>query len=114
MIAVQIYSYRILVLTASPDPHYYLRNFQRALAWVDERYDDLLDASERAFVQAFGALPLASQALLVRMLMRKGPLFRASRLVYGEIAGPREAARPRAGRGWIEAGPLRGLPEPIR
>ncbi|TDN69427.1 VRR-NUC domain-containing protein [Paraburkholderia sp. BL10I2N1] len=99
------------VLTDSPDPHYYLRNFQRALAWVDERYDDLLDPAEHAFMHAFDSLPLASQALLVRMLMRKGSLFRASRLVYSEIGCPLEAAQPLVARGFVDPDPLLTLDE---
>ena len=99
------------VLPASPDPHYYLRNFQRALAWVEERYDDLLDGAERAFLQAFERLPLASQALLVRMLMRKGPLFRATRLVYAEIGCVLEAAQPLVALGFVDSAPLLTLDE---
>ncbi|HXZ07274.1 MAG TPA: VRR-NUC domain-containing protein, partial [Paraburkholderia sp.] len=95
----------------SPDPHYYLRNFQRALAWVEERYDDLLDGAERTFLQAFGRLPLASQALLVRMLMRKGPLFRATRLAYTEIGCPLEAAQPLVEQGLVDSAPLLTLDE---
>ena len=77
-----------------PHRYYYLHNFQRALAWVGERYADLLDARERRFMSDFAALPQASQALLVRMLMRRGPWFRASRLAYEEIPDTVEAAAP--------------------
>ena len=87
------------------DIPYYLLNFERALAWLAARYDDLLDAHEHAFLRAFAALPQASRALLVRMLMRKGTLFRASRLVYDEIGCPLQAAAPMAALGWIDAEP---------
>ncbi|MGF6753728.1 VRR-NUC domain-containing protein [Paraburkholderia sp. GAS42] len=99
------------VPTASPDPHYYLRNFQRALAWLKERYDDLLDAAGRDFLRSFDELPEASQALLVRMLMRKGPLFRSSRLAYDEIGCPLDAAQPLVARGWVDPDPLLTLDE---
>jgi len=82
---------------------YYLQNFERALAWIAERYDDLLDAGERGFVHAFRHLPLPSRALLVRMLMRQGPLFRASRLVYEEIGCPVKAAAPLAELEWLDS-----------
>ncbi|RDU97611.1 VRR-NUC domain-containing protein [Trinickia dinghuensis] len=82
---------------------YYLLNFERALAWIAERYDGLLDASELGFLQAFPDLPQPSRALLVRMLMRRGPLFRASRLVYEEIGCPLEAAAAPAKLGWLDA-----------
>ncbi|SDR31977.1 VRR-NUC domain-containing protein [Paraburkholderia fungorum] len=87
------------------DTPYYLLNFERALAWLAARYDDLLDAHEHAFLRDFAGLPQASRALLVRMLMRKGTLFRASRLVYDEIGCPLQAAAPLAASGWIDAEP---------
>ncbi|SEJ09392.1 VRR-NUC domain-containing protein [Achromobacter sp. NFACC18-2] len=86
-----------------PHRYYYLHNFQRALAWISDRYADLLDADDRRFLADFAALPQAPQALLVRMLMRRGPWFRASRLVYDEIPGVEEAAAPLQALGWLDA-----------
>ena len=86
-----------------PHRYYYLHNFQRALAWVGARYADLLDDRERRFMADFAALPQASQALLVRMLLRRGPWFRASRLVYEEIPATAEAAAPLLALGWLDA-----------
>lgn len=86
-----------------PHRYYYLHNFQRALAWVSDRYADLLDDGERRFLADFSALPRESQALMVRMLMRRGPWFRASRLVYEEIASTDAAAEPLAALGWLDA-----------
>ncbi|WP_290785726.1 VRR-NUC domain-containing protein [Halomonas sp.] len=77
------------------DPFYYLTNFGFVVAWVAERHGDLLNDDERRFIETFAALPRASRALLVRMVMRKGEHFRTSRLVYPEIdaeAGDSEAA----------------------
>ncbi|NML32800.1 VRR-NUC domain-containing protein [Paraburkholderia antibiotica] len=93
------------------DVPYYLANFERALEWLAARYDDLLDDQELAFLTRFAALPQASRALLVRMLMRQGTLFRASRLVYDEIGCPLQAALPLASYGWIDTGPLLSLDE---
>jgi hypothetical protein len=87
------------------DVPYYLLNFERALAWLAERYDDLLDAREHAFLRDFAALSQTSRALLVRMLMRKGALFRASRLTYDEIGCPLQAAAPLAALGWVDTEP---------
>ena len=84
---------------------YYLQNFERALTWLAQRYDDLLDAGERAFLDAFALLPQPSRALLVRMLMRKGTLFRASRLAYDEIGCPLQAAAPLSALGWLDPAP---------
>ncbi|PVZ20022.1 MULTISPECIES: VRR-NUC domain-containing protein [unclassified Pseudomonas] len=83
------------------DPFYYLVNFRTALAWLAERYADLLDAPEQAFIEVFGALPQPSQALLVRLVMRKGEHFRHSRLAYPEIGCPASAAQPLLALGWL-------------
>lgn len=85
-----------------PHRYYYLHNFQRALAWIEQRYSDLLDAGERDFLAQFAALPALSQALLVRMLMRRGPWFRASKLAYEEIPGIEGAAQPLLSLGWLD------------
>jgi hypothetical protein len=87
----------------TPDPLYYLRNFERALQWLAQRYGDLLGDAELAFVHGFARLPEASRALLVRMLMRKGVLFRTSRLSYDEIGCAEAAATPLVEAGWLEA-----------
>ncbi len=97
--------------TPHPRPFYYLENFQTALGWLRERYDDLLSAEERELMLAFSALPIASSALLVRMVMRKGDLFRTSKLVYGEIGCARAAAAPLVRLGWLDDRPLLGVAE---
>ncbi|WP_296944909.1 VRR-NUC domain-containing protein [uncultured Massilia sp.] len=84
---------------------YYLDNFQRVLDWIAERYADLLVDEEHAFIAAFPALPRAARALFVRLVMRKGTLFRASKLNYAEIGCPVEAARALLPSGWIELDP---------
>lgn len=93
------------MLTDVPSPLYYLQNFERALAWLAQRYDDLLDAGEHAFLAEFPRVPLPSRALLVRMLMRKGAFFRTSRLTYEEIGCPARAAAPLAALGWVDPDP---------
>ena len=54
---------------------YYLSNFRTALAWVAERYADLLADEERAFLDTFNILPWPSQALLVRMISARAVIF---------------------------------------
>ncbi len=95
----------------SPHRFYYLHNFQRALAWVGERYGDLLEGPERDFLAQFAQLPQPSQALLVRLLMRQGPWFRASKLVYEEIGDVEHAAAPLLALGWLDAQHPLGLEE---
>ncbi|GAB3465725.1 nuclease Fan1 [Massilia terrae] len=90
---------------------YYLDNFQRVLDWIAQRYEDLLIDEERAFIAAFPALPRPARALFVRMVMRKGELFRASKLSYAEIGCPLEAARALAPTGWVELDPVMNIDE---
>ncbi len=93
-------------LPGSPDPLYYLANFQIMLDTIVRRDGDLLSADERRFVVDFRALPANARALLVRMAMRKGSLFRASRLRYAEIEDLAGALSRLAGTGWIDDQPL--------
>lgn len=95
----------------APHRFYYLHNFQRALDWIGERYGDLLNGEEQAFLDRFAQLPQPSQALLVRMLMRRGPWFRAGKLVYAEIGSIADAAGPLQQLGWLDAGQPMALQE---
>lgn len=83
------------------DPLYYLQNFRQVLQWLGQRYADLLDPDETQFIQQFDSLPQASQALLVRMVMRKGVHFRAGKLNYLEIGCTHAAAQPLLQLGWV-------------
>ena len=88
------------------NPFYYLENFHTVLEWIGARYSDLLTGDEQAFIERFPALPIASRALLARMIMRKGDLFRAGKLRYDEIGSTQEAAGPLVAAGWIDDRPL--------
>ena len=83
------------------DPLYYLHNFRQVLHWLGQRYADLLDPDEQHFIQQFDSLPQASQGLLVRMVMRKGVHFRASKLNYLEIGCTHAAVAPLLTLGWV-------------
>ncbi|MFG6665645.1 VRR-NUC domain-containing protein [Halomonas sp. HNIBRBA4712] len=93
------------------DPLYYLTNFRYVLAWVAERHGDLLGAEEAAFLDAFDTLPRPSQALLARMVMRKGELFRTDKLDYAEIGDPHQALAPLFAAGLVEPAPALGAAE---
>lgn len=80
---------------------YYLANFRKALDWLDTHHRDLMDDAERAFVANFLQLPLPSQALLVRLVMRKGVHFRASKLRYAEIGDIATAAGALLASDWL-------------
>lgn len=90
--------------TALP-PHrlYYLHNFVRALDWLRTRYADVLGAPEQDFFARFAQLPEPVQALLVRLVMRRGPWFRAGKLAYDEIGDIHTAAAPLLALGWLDA-----------
>jgi len=85
------------------DPFYYLRNFERVLAALDARYAGLWSCEERRFLAGFAALSRSSRALLVRMAMRAGDLFRAADLVYAEIGETAAALEPLLALGWVVA-----------
>ncbi|NDL70861.1 VRR-NUC domain-containing protein [Vreelandella alkaliphila] len=87
------------------DPFYYLTNFRYVLAWVEARHYDLLSASERDAISHFETLPQASQALLVRMVMRKGELFRLDKLTYAENGDSEQALEPLVALGWVDNAP---------
>ncbi|MGE7955600.1 VRR-NUC domain-containing protein [Pseudomonas sp. NPDC089530] len=91
-------------MTSNPleNPLYYLHNFQQVLAWLELRYADVLSPEERGFIADFSALAEPSQALLVRMIMRKGCHFRTTRLAYEEIGDTRTAAAPLVRLGWVD------------
>ena len=85
------------------DPFYYLSNFHKALNWLQQRHADLLQADELALLRHFDELAQPAQALLVRMIMRKGEHFRASKLEYAEIGSTRSAAQALHTTGLISA-----------
>jgi Fanconi-associated nuclease 1-like protein/VRR-NUC domain-containing protein/Fanconi anemia protein nuclease-like protein len=87
-------------------PFYYLKNFELVLATLLARYSDLLSEEELRFIRDFPQLPLSSRALLTRMVMRRGNLFRASKLHYAELGETRAAAAPLIEAGWVSDRPL--------
>ena len=91
-------------MTSNPldDPFYYLNNFRQVLDWLGLRYADVMSESEHGFIREFNTLPPASQGLLVRMVMRKGIHFRASKLNYLEIGDIAAAAQPLLDHGWLD------------
>src|ERR1019366_4880605 len=91
--------------SSGADAFYYLANFQAMIETLQRRDGDLLAPEERRFIVDFYDLPREARALLVRMVMRKGPLFRASRLAYAEIPDVGAAALPLLGLRWIDDRP---------
>jgi hypothetical protein len=85
---------------------YYLKNFELVLSTILARYADLLAADELRFITEFLRAPQSSRALLARMVMRRGDLFRASKLNYPEIGDTRAAAAPLIEAGWLTDRPM--------
>jgi len=97
------------MLPTLENPFYYLENFDTVLEWVHTRYRHLLSPEEECFIEGVAGLPRPSRALLVRMVMRKGPFFRASKLVYEEIGCTRTAVGPLVLHGWVDDQPQLSL-----
>ncbi|BES69533.1 nuclease Fan1 [Marinobacter nanhaiticus D15-8W] len=88
------------------DPLYYLRNFETVVNWVRQHHSDLLLADELALIDGFIQLAQPARALLVRLVMRTGELFRESRLNYAELGCPvADALDELEEAGWVEADP---------
>lgn len=100
-------------MTSNPldNPFYYLNNFVQVLDWLEQRYADVLSSEEQQFILDFRCLPRASQALLVRMVMRKGLRFRAGKLRYPEIGDVGPAVEPLLQLGWVDEQALLGIEE---
>lgn len=86
-------------------PFYYLHNFHQVVHWVQQYSQDLLEPEQLACGQAFLQASTPAQALLVRLLMRKGPLFRSDKLRYAEIPDLSAAAQELASGKLLQANP---------
>ena len=83
---------------------YYAANFLRLLEVVDQRDADLLAPAEKQYVDRLRGLTEPARRLYVRLVMRKGPLFRRDRLVYEEIADLDAALDELAEAGLVDDG----------
>ncbi|RBW52083.1 VRR-NUC domain-containing protein [Marinobacter sp. F3R11] len=88
---------------------------ETVVAWVANHHSDLLLKSERERLQAFFDLSCPARALLTRMVMRTGDLFRADKLNYPELGCPEaEALVELIAGGWLDSDPLLALDELFR
>ncbi|ROT96351.1 VRR-NUC domain-containing protein [Marinobacter sp. R17] len=104
------------ITTASlDDPLYYLANFETVVHWVATHHGDLLTYDERTRLDRLQSLSQAARALLVRLVMRSGELFRLSKLNYPELGVPEsEALDELAADGWTEDDPELAIDELFR
>jgi hypothetical protein len=72
-------------MTQPLTPGYYLEHFMQVIEAVRARYGFLLAAPERAHLAKLEALTTPALMLYARLANRRGPCFRAARLVYPEI-----------------------------
>jgi hypothetical protein len=72
--------------------YYYHDNFLHLICQTNRLYRDLLSTSERDFIDDFLQLSDAAQQLYIRLLCRKGDVFRFDKLNYPEITDLRLAA----------------------
>src|SRR5690606_2031191 len=97
------------------DPLYYLENMDILVAWVANHHADLLTEQERSRLAAYTDLATGPRALLTRMVMRTGELFRAHKLRYPELPVPEsEALRILVHAGWLDPAPELSLDDLFR
>lgn len=83
---------------------YYEINFRSILDTVTDRYMDLLRPDERAFASVYKELTVDARRLYVRLISRKGPLFRMGKLNYPEIESLDDARQELITAGFIDDG----------
>ena len=66
--------------------YYYHAHFTEMLVFVGEVYGPVLNERHRAFVETFKTLSKDAQCLLIRMINRRGRIFRHGAFRYAEIA----------------------------
>jgi DNA polymerase-3 subunit epsilon len=66
--------------------YYYHDHFTEMLFFVSETYRPVLTERHRAFVETFKTLSKDAQCLLIRMINRRGRVFRHGAFHYAEIA----------------------------
>ncbi len=70
---------------ALPDD-YYVANFHALALFVSNTYADLLNTTERSWYRSLQACSTPAQRLYIRLVTRKGSVFRLTKLRYPEIS----------------------------
>ncbi|MBD3642037.1 MAG: VRR-NUC domain-containing protein [Marinobacter sp.] len=97
------------------NPLYYLENMETVVRWVLNHHGDLLTASEIGLLETFLGHETAEKALLTRLVMRTGELFRADKLAYPELDSPVPDILSRlVSEDWLEPEPDLDLDELFR
>jgi hypothetical protein len=64
---------------------YHLTNFLSLIRFVRSQYADLLTDEEKSYADDFESLSDQAQSLYVRMVSRRGPVFRSDKLSYVDV-----------------------------
>ncbi|MDR9424019.1 MAG: VRR-NUC domain-containing protein [Marinobacter sp.] len=97
------------------NPLYYLENMDTLVAWVARHHGDLLTEEENSQLSAFSVLSTSARALLTRMVMRSGDLFREDKLRYPELPASEAEALDELLLGeWIDDEPLLSVDDLFR
>ncbi|MFO7529066.1 MAG: VRR-NUC domain-containing protein [Marinobacter sp.] len=97
------------------NPLYYLKNMETVVRWVLDHHRDLLTGSEIRVLETFLGLETVEKALLTRLVMRSGDLFRADKLAYPELDSPVPEILSRlVSEDWLESEPVIDLDELFR
>lgn len=83
---------------------YYLDNFDYLLEFVSRQYAHLLDKDELAYAANFHGLPVQARMLYVRLVQRKGLLFRCDKIAYKEITDLQAAIQHLSEAGFLDDG----------
>ncbi len=93
---------------------YYLENFHYLLNFVATRYETILERAERQYASDFRDLPSTAQMLYVRLIQRKGPLFRLDKLVYAEVPDVKATIACLSASGFVDRALDAGIAEKLR
>ena len=97
------------------NPLYYLENMETVLGWVQSHHGDLLTAKELDRLASFHTFSMPARALVTRMVMRTGDLFRSDKLKYPELGVPEgQALDEITDADWLDTDPLLSLDELFR
>ena len=90
-----------MIASAALPTFYYRDHFVEMLEAVATSYATILSAEHHSFIESFHELSKDAQCLLVRMVHRRGKIFRREELRYAEIANSSEAFADLIERGYV-------------
>jgi hypothetical protein len=84
-----------------PHPPYYLNDFTTVIAGVRARYGDRLSVAEQDYLTRLDAVSQPARMLYARLVNRREPFFRVSRIDYPEIGDVAPAIEELAAGGFL-------------